>query len=285
MRLVTLVSRGPGYATPRVRFTVRWLMAGVALAAVLAALALFFQRSSEAAQRDECRNHLRLISLGLINYSTVHDSFPAGTVNNDRLTPDRRLSWLVATVTYLEQWTWLLDLSQPWDAETNRITRCGGVEETPQPLGRILIFTCPAADGEAVEHMPGWTWYVGVAGVGRDAPELPNGHPRAGVFGYDRRTTTADVKDGLSNTLMLAETGVANGPWTAGGGATVRGLDPDRRPYIGRGRPFGGLHRGGVNVALADGSVRFLSESIDPRVFEALATVSGAEPLPDGWDR
>ena len=89
----------------------------------------------------------------------------------------------------------------------------------------------------------------------------------------------------LSNTLLLAETGLANGPWTAGGPATVRGLDQGRQPYIGRGRQFGGLHRGGVMVAMADGSVRFLSESIDPKVFEALSTVAGGESLPTQWDR
>jgi prepilin-type processing-associated H-X9-DG protein len=133
--------------------------------------------------------------------------------------------------------------------------------------------------------MPGWTWYVGVAGVGRDAPALPGGHPRAGVFGYDRQTRVADITDGVATTVMLAETSSANGPWTTGGPATVRGLDPGRQPYIGRNRQFGGTHRGGVIVAFADGSVRFLSESIDRKVFEALATIAGGESLPWGWDR
>jgi len=55
------------------------------------------------------------------------------------------------------------------------------------------------------------------------------------------------------------------------------------RPQIGRGRPFGGYHPGGANVAFADGSIKFLRETIDPKVFEALSTVAGGERLPDGW--
>ena len=85
--------------------------------------------------------------------------------------------------------------------------------------------------------------------------------------------------------MLLGETTFANGPWTAGGPATVRGLNPGRRPYIGPGEQFGGSHRGGAMVAFADGSVRFLRDKIDPGVFEGLATVAGGEILPEGWDR
>lgn len=270
---------------PRVRFTVGQMMVAVALLATLAAVTVFLERSSEAAQRNVCQGNLRHLGMSLMNYSTECDSFPAGTIANDRLPPGRRLSWLVLVWGFLDQWFWLLDQSEPWDATTNRPTRGHGVEEKPRAVGRSPLLTCPAAAGAADEHMPGWTWYVGVAGVGRDAPELRDGHPRAGVFGYDRRARVADIRDGVSTTLMLAETASANGPWTAGGPATVRGLDPDRQPYIGRGRQFGGTHRGGLNVAFADGSVRFLGESIDPMVFEALATIAGGETVPAGWDR
>ena len=110
-------------------------------------------------------------------------------------------------------------------------------------------------------------------------------HPRAGVFGYDRVTRMEEITDGASTTMMLAETATASGPWTAGGPATVRSLDPNRQPYIGRTCQFGGNHRGGANVAFADGSVRFLSETIDPKVFETISTISGNEQLPRGWDR
>ena len=38
-------------------------------------------------------------------------------------------------------------------------------------------------------------------------------------------------------------------------------------------------------VAFADGSVRFLRETIDATAFQALTTVAGGETLPAGWDR
>ena len=66
--------------------------------------------------------------------------------------------------------------------------------------------------------------------------------------------------------------------------ATVRGLDPAKQPYIGPGRQFGGLHEGVAVVAMADGSVRFVAESIDPKVFEAISTIAGGEQVPAGWD-
>jgi prepilin-type processing-associated H-X9-DG protein len=38
-------------------------------------------------------------------------------------------------------------------------------------------------------------------------------------------------------------------------------------------------HTGGVNFALADGSIRFLSDSIDPAVFKAAGSRNGQEAI------
>lgn len=141
--------------------------------------------------------------------------------------------------------------------------------------------TCPDDPGYRARK-PFPLTYIGVAGVGADAPVLPSGHPRAGIFGYARATKFEDIRDGTSATMAVIETTRDHGPWTAGGPASVRGVDPATRPYIGHGRPFGGYHPGGANVAFADGSVRFVRASIDAKVFEAIATAEGGEELAPG---
>jgi hypothetical protein len=168
------------------------------------------------------------------------------------------------------------DTARGWWAEENR----------PAARRMVKVFLCPANSYLVADGEPALTHFVGVAGVGRDAAALPAADPKAGFFGYDRTVARRDIKDGTSNTLTVIETSADNGPWAAGGRATVRGLDPDARPYLGRGRPFGTVHyaprfvgtaQAPANAALADGSVRLLAEGISPRTLEALATIAGGD--------
>ena len=78
---------------PRVRFTVRTMVAVVALSALLLALILPASNTRcGVSVSGQCRNNLCQVALGLILYEAVYQSFPAGTVPNDRLPPERRLS-------------------------------------------------------------------------------------------------------------------------------------------------------------------------------------------------
>ena len=153
---------------------------------------------------------------------------------------------------------------------------------------------CPDWGREVPPNPPYLTAYVGVAGVGADAADLPPDDRRAGAFGHDRRTALADFRDGTSNTLLVLESARDNGPWARGGPATLRGLSPAERPYLGAGRPFGGTHfaentlfrRGGpvgCHAALADGSVRFLRAAVSAETLEALATVAGGDAPGTDW--
>jgi hypothetical protein len=52
----------------------------------------------------------------------------------------------------------------------------------------------PAAPSSEKSQAEGLIHYAGAAGVGLDSPSLPIGHPKSGVFGYDRQTRVEDKR-------------------------------------------------------------------------------------------
>jgi prepilin-type processing-associated H-X9-DG protein len=256
------------------RFSIRKMMRAIALIAVALSIVVLVARSYNERARDgrryRCAGHVKSIVLAILVRENSAKTLPAGTSPNPNLVPRDRLSWYAEILPYLEyDLRSSMELTQPWDVGINYSIACTS----------IGITRCP--DSPAIPSSPVPATYIGIAGLGTDAPVLPKDDPRAGVFGYDRRTTIAEIKDGLATTMLIAETGRVTGSWLAGGPATVRGLNPDEKPYLGPGRQFGGMHPGGANIGFADGSVRFVSESIDPKVFEALSTIAGGEKIPD----
>lgn len=114
----------------------------------------------------------------------------------------------------------------------------------------------------------------------------------------------ADVTDGLSNTVVVGEIGrsqnlhtsnVGDGvypAWVGGndnggcngfrtGGNQLRIMDATFRLNLQTGEEsnasFGSYHTNGANFALGDGSVKFVSNSINPIVYSAVASRNGGE--------
>ncbi len=238
----------------------------VATSAVLVAL-LFpaVQQAREAARRTQSKNNLKQLGLALHNYHDVWNHFPQGTVPNDGLEVDERLSWIVSVLPFLDQAPLYnqYDMEAGWESEEN--TRNAEIV--------VPVLNHPSSPVNRVNGF-GASSYVGVAGVGPKGPTLPVNHPKAGMFGYNRVTRMRDVTDGLSNTLAIGETNDPQ-PWAAGGKGTIRPLD--KQPYINGGNAFGSPSVGGAQFLMGDGAVRFVSENIDPEVLEALSTIRGGE--------
>jgi hypothetical protein len=225
------------------------------------------QASREAARRTESRNHLKQLMLAMHNYHDVYKSFPAGTHPNPDLKPDKRLSWLTDLLPFLEYKPIydLIDFKKAWDDRANKMAA-----DSP-----LALFINPSLGPQKANGFP-VTEYVGMAGVGADGPMLPVTSPRAGVFAYDRVTRLDDIKDGTSNTIAISECNKDLGSWAAGGRATIRSLT--KKPYIDGSDGLGG-HPEGCLMGFADGSVRFISKSIDAQTLEALMTINGHEPI------
>ena len=84
-------------------------------------------------------------------------------------------------------------------------------------------------------------------------------------------TPFAKIRDGAANTLLIVEA-KRSVPWTK----------PEDIPYDPE-KPIpklGGCFEGGFHAGLCDGSVRFISESIDEKVLRAMINTSDGVPIP-----
>jgi len=238
----------------------------------------------ERANMVGCQNNLRNIGQALGFFHDRHNQFPAATMPAPDLPPERRLSWLAAILPYLHPELegkpgridrarsafQLLHTDLAWDAEENR----------PAVSMVLADYQCPAHRLPGQPGAPALSDYFGFAGLGPDAASLPMSDQRAGFFGYDRVLTRQQLQEarGQSTTAVTTEAASQDGPWAAGGPATVRGLDPASQPYFGSMRQMGGIHRGGAYVLYADGSVLFMKDTIEPQILEALVTIRPPEP-------
>jgi prepilin-type N-terminal cleavage/methylation domain-containing protein len=151
----------------------------------------------------------------------------------------------------------------------------------------------------------GWGAYIR-AGVGRNAGgmvaagtvdlEWGDGvFPRNKWYNRARPMTTSfrDMTDGTSNTLAVGETLVNwsdDSCWVDDNGTLATTAIPlnlyktqtNRSPFAGDWRVsygFASAHTGGGNFNRCDGSVQFLSDTIDRTIYSGLATIQGGEVL------
>jgi prepilin-type N-terminal cleavage/methylation domain-containing protein/prepilin-type processing-associated H-X9-DG protein len=273
-------------------FTLIELLVVIAVIAVLIALLLpAVQQAREAARRVQCRNNLKQIALALHNYHDRSRSFPPQTVV-DWNASTGWWSWITRVLPDLDQ----RPLSEQVDFRDDVWTNCHTYKPiTSQRLGVLHCPSDPHVDRvyESDTGCPGGeayalTSYLGCRGSTRQFPDN-------GVFpGVNQVVRLRDVRDGASQTLLLGERPTDPdafiGWWAAGIGLDGHGLgdyvlDAADGLHAGDLATGAGLwhywsaHPGGAHFALCDGSVRFVSYSIDQPVFLGLGSRSGGEVI------
>jgi len=182
---------------------------------------------------------------------------------------------------------------------------------------RLYSYTLPA--NSIPGGNPSFTWqasagdYFPPSGVFRALDFSPPGD-RGGMLQGNFNCRPGDVGDGLSNTIMLGELAGRPDVYRAGALSTLDVAAGESADGAGWGDPLNGdqwlkgslfdgtgggsqggpcpinctnltetglyaFHTGGCNVAMGDGSVRFLAASIDPHAFAALVTRNGGEVI------
>jgi prepilin-type N-terminal cleavage/methylation domain-containing protein/prepilin-type processing-associated H-X9-DG protein len=280
---MTSSNQAPGNARPAfslVELLVVVTVVGLALGFLLPALV----RSREAANRVNCCNNLRQISLALVNYHEHARCLPpgvvdpAGPIHNE--SDGMHLGWVAQLLPYLEQWSVqeLIDTS---------VSAYDPVNDTAAGK-RLRSLRCPS---DRSEPKPGGVGVSNYAGCHHDV-EAPIDVTNHGLLYLNSSVRLDDVSDGTSHTLLVGEkmTGPADLGWLSGTRATLRNTgtpinrdlhaagadDPEDDEHVGG---FASRHPGGANIALGDGSVRFLNERIDGQVLRLLGHRDDGELL------
>lgn len=201
---------------------------GILVALLLPAV----QSAREAARRMECSNNLKQIAIAMHNYHDTYKVLPAQAVLDENGQPMH--SWRTALLPYIEQQALYqqYDFNKPWNSPENR-----ALADV-----RIPTYACPSDPDSATSSQ---TSYFVVYGDET-------------MFAPNRWISFMDVPDGLSNTIMIVESDSLSVPWSEPTDIPFDQMQFFLNPPPGE-VGISSNHPGGANVALGDGSVRFIS--------------------------
>ncbi len=248
-------------------FTLIELLVVIAIIGTLVGLLLpAVQAAREAARRMQCHSRLHQIGLGLQNYHAAFNQFPIGVIQPRPLWPKgKEFAWSAMMLPQLEQTAvWQqIDFGVPYDDPKNAAAAASV----------ISTFICPSTPrSDNLKKGRGVTDYGGIYGE----RILTTNNPPSGVMIYDRALRFRDILDGTSTTVAVSEDAdFPDGQWISGKNLFDQAFPINKAPSFEN--DMRSFHPQGVNAAFADGSVRFLNESMDLTVLAAICTRAGHE--------
>ena len=312
------------------------------------------QKVREAAARTKCQNNMRQLGLAIANYESASQRLPAGGMNygwngsGAGGVTVQNMSGLVFLLPGIEQTAVDQVINKQGNFCTTPITNGSGPNAANNLAANqtdIPTFRCPSDNGEALIPASA-VWgpstsstafktnydfvtsaletntygYMGQVSTFFATPPYLATNKAKYAFGMNVTGTTVgrvrvdDVKDGMSNTVFLAETTmtslittVSAGPYTpplpimliaaknvayppylswSFRGPMMYGIDlslgmnqfaPKSAGVLNFGGTAGSLHNGGINVSMGDGSVKFIRTETPAIQLFGACTIAGSE--------
>ncbi|WP_165069343.1 DUF1559 domain-containing protein [Paludisphaera rhizosphaerae] len=283
------------------------MMALIAVIAFLLAIILpAIRASQEAARRAQCTGHLKQIALAIHSYHDAWNTLPAGYVSAENPAVGEfgpGWGWGTLTLPFLSRGDLYntlnlsLSIAAP-GSQTGRSTVLSNLLCPSEPRRDPASFhAAGSVSGVPSDLSP--SSYVACAGTSID----PMTGASDGPFGRNVSWRLSDITDGLGQTLMLGERtrALSDATWAGVVPGVQHCTDPSwpvrscgpawgmvlgvtdlpgvsAYPTVVPGSrrahqsAFGSLHGGGANFVFFDGVVRFVRDTIDPKVFRAMAT-------------
>lgn len=259
------------FTLPPRAFTLVELLVVIAIIGILVGLLLpAVQYSRESARRSSCANNLHNQVLALQVFHDASHRLPPGKKHTGVL----ETSWYLDIMSQLEQrhitdnYNWTL----PWNDPQGNLTLANT---------NLTILRCPSSG----EEFPGDTDYGGISGsiltshdwnIAFDNGVLIDVPPTNSPINFGA------VIDGLSHTMCIAESpdrsADGGGRWISG--ANCFSHDNGQVNLSDQGE-IRSRHQTGANVALSDGSVRYLHRNVEAFVVGALCTRNLGEVISD----
>ncbi len=292
-------------------FTLVELLVVITIIGILMSLLLpAVQQIRAAARRMQCSNNLKQIGLALHNYHFDHNRLPFGS-NYTEAGVQNGGTWTAFILPQVEQGALFdqLDFHVRMDHPNNAqwVRTIVPVYVCPSDSnGPIFTNRQNRSGGNPTEALGGnYFGSMGPTEMDRGCVFCSEGNPSyccqgqnfgtrppnnsVGMFGrYPKGFRFEDAKDGLSNTLMVGEglpdqcvyqcVFCQNFPLSS----TIIPLNTferneERGVDYWRGCGFKSEHTSGANFVLGDGSVHYITDSIDYRLYNELGTRRGRE--------
>jgi prepilin-type N-terminal cleavage/methylation domain-containing protein/prepilin-type processing-associated H-X9-DG protein len=321
-------------------FTLIELLVVIAIIAVLIALLLpAVQQAREAARRSQCQNNLKQMGLALHNYESTYGRLPMAIISDQcnglawggsTAYDDDGFNWTASILPYIDQapvymklttssWWGVFGATEKYSVSVGSPATGAVIPGCETPLA---VFKCPSSimptfvpatflvPGNTVSGTTSTAWAIGWPitdykacggseygddGIMHKNCEFPGGHK------------FADVVDGLSNVVLLAESSqVTTDTNPALGGSKVQDWptlyatcgDDEMTRINGRlSAPINNgvslnrmaasinddaafsAHIGGAQFVFADGSVHFISENISILTYRDLHSIKDGNPI------